>query len=516
MLKKKSKYFIFLFLFVLSIFYNINNVQAETYDCKNEKYQCITCTYTYTSDDSITYTYYIKSDENANVTIVKDGNSEIKAEEPVLGKFIGTSSLQCPKMYYQYKKSSSPSYISYYRLTFDKQKKIKVGRKTYESEAAKITKTDNKKSFGKKKDDTSDKSNNKNDGNNSSNKQSCENCKGIGDPTGRKVCEDKYCDKSADQSNVDGVTICMTTIVSENKYATGKTETLTDKAKVTVNNDNVSVSDLPSGYNLSTSPVSSSITSDDYKNGCPNDIIVLCKIIRTSARDSSTETTDCNLVKQSEVPTNYVDSSTGIPVSVKVVTIGDTPSLSNFINTDKPYNLTCDDVDYLHTIWIIIWILSPILVIVFGSMDIFKAVISGDVKKIEEYRGKIPKRIISALVVAFIPTIISVAVGFSTNDNVKDTSLMYCIINGNGSSGNSNSNNSNGKSTNKRTTDTNPDLTSACESACSYAKYGNTDLYSSCKTKCINGYSNSCTSISDSQARANCYKNYAKKYKASN
>ena len=501
MLKKKSKYFIFLFLFVLSIFYNIDTVNAGTYDCDNEKYQCRICTYTIdpnnkNNSDIIKnnkYMYVIKTNEKGEVNVKTKGDKNVVIDKVDTNKYIQSTTntrsskkskdefiLQCPTMYYQMRvEKKNNNYKTYYVLTYKKQKDVTVAGDVKKSEEAPFEGYSNGKTNNQSK-------------------------------------------------TSDVVTIqCKTTIKYETD-TTNEVDTDTEYATVVVNGDNISITKLPDKYSLASDSVSSSITQDDYKDDCPNDVLVFCP--KTSS--GTTGKNECKLVKQSEVDSKYVDknSNTSVnstslnnPNSMNVINVGDPTSIDGIINTNKTYQLTCDDISYLHTIWVIIWILSPILVIVFGSMDIFKAVIAGDVKKLEESRGKIPKRIISALVVAFIPTIISVAVGFSTNDDVKDTSLMYCIINGEGSSNNNNNNNnedknnsSSGKKSN--TTSSNTYLNSACESACSYAKYGNTSLYDSCKSKCIKGYNNSCSSIptSETVARDSCYKNYAKKYKTSN
>ena len=84
----------------------------------------------------------------------------------------------------------------------------------------------------------------------------------------------------------------------------------------------------------------------------------------------------------------------------------------------EPYEVTCDDVAIFHTFYVILEIMAPILVILFGTIDYAKAVI---VKK------NFPKRLGLLLLFIFVPLIVSFLIGEFSSTN---SSLMYCIING--------------------------------------------------------------------------------------
>ncbi len=92
----------------------------------------------------------------------------------------------------------------------------------------------------------------------------------------------------------------------------------------------------------------------------------------------------------------------------------------------EPYKAKCEDVVIFHTIYKIMTIMAPILVIVFGSLDYAKAVMASDEKKMEESKKKFPKRLLLLVLFVAIPTIISIILSFSNGE----TTLMHCVING--------------------------------------------------------------------------------------
>lgn len=94
------------------------------------------------------------------------------------------------------------------------------------------------------------------------------------------------------------------------------------------------------------------------------------------------------------------------------------------------YKIKCKDVKFLHKYWVVIEILAPILVIVFGSFDFFSSVISSNEEKIKAARKKFPKRVVAAILIYAAFSIVSIIASISTNDNASDTSLIRCIVNG--------------------------------------------------------------------------------------
>ena len=64
----------------------------------------------------------------------------------------------------------------------------------------------------------------------------------------------------------------------------------------------------------------------------------------------------------------------------------------------------------------ILQIAVPIGLILFGTIDMAKAVIAGDEKKMKEPQKPFIKRIVSAVIVFLIPYIVSVVVGLVTSN----------------------------------------------------------------------------------------------------
>lgn len=91
----------------------------------------------------------------------------------------------------------------------------------------------------------------------------------------------------------------------------------------------------------------------------------------------------------------------------------------------------------------IIQIGIPIILIVMGSIDLGKAVLSSDDKEIKGATGKLIKRAIAAVAVFFVTTIVSLLLGMFSKTNVGDsesTSWKDCW-NGIRQAGSSNNNN---------------------------------------------------------------------------
>ena len=71
---------------------------------------------------------------------------------------------------------------------------------------------------------------------------------------------------------------------------------------------------------------------------------------------------------------------------------------------------------YVKLVLRILQIAVPIGLILFGTIDMAKAVIAGDEKKMKEAQKPFIKRIISAVIVFLIPYIVSVVVGLVTSN----------------------------------------------------------------------------------------------------
>ena len=71
---------------------------------------------------------------------------------------------------------------------------------------------------------------------------------------------------------------------------------------------------------------------------------------------------------------------------------------------------------YVRIVLNIIQIAVPIALILFGTIDMAKAVMAGDEKKMKEAQKPFVKRIISAVIVFLIPYIVTVVIGIVTSN----------------------------------------------------------------------------------------------------
>ncbi len=71
---------------------------------------------------------------------------------------------------------------------------------------------------------------------------------------------------------------------------------------------------------------------------------------------------------------------------------------------------------YAKLILKILQIAVPVGLIIFGTIDMAKAVIAGDEKKMKEAQKPFVKRIISAVIVFLIPYIVQVVIGLVTSN----------------------------------------------------------------------------------------------------
>ena len=94
--------------------------------------------------------------------------------------------------------------------------------------------------------------------------------------------------------------------------------------------------------------------------------------------------------------------------------------------------LTCDDVKHATQAYTSLRVIAPILLIIFGSLDFFKAVIAGDVKKQQEARSKFPKRIIALFLLVVLPFVVSFLFLTFGQYNSNNTTIFCCVVsNGN-------------------------------------------------------------------------------------
>lgn len=90
----------------------------------------------------------------------------------------------------------------------------------------------------------------------------------------------------------------------------------------------------------------------------------------------------------------------------------------------------------VHMIVLAIQIVVPIILIVFGLMDLAKAVMSNDEKTMKESQGKFIKRIVYAIIVFFVVAIVQLIfnllgnIGATDSSGDKNSNCLSCFING--------------------------------------------------------------------------------------
>ena len=86
----------------------------------------------------------------------------------------------------------------------------------------------------------------------------------------------------------------------------------------------------------------------------------------------------------------------------------------------------------VHTIIIIIQIAVPILLVIFGMLDMGKAVVAAKEDDIKKGQQTLIKRIIAALIVFFVILIVQLLIGFVSGSNENSVLDCFdCFVNAN-------------------------------------------------------------------------------------
>lgn len=95
--------------------------------------------------------------------------------------------------------------------------------------------------------------------------------------------------------------------------------------------------------------------------------------------------------------------------------------------TATTIGLTCNDVHYASDAYLSLRIIAPFLLILFGSIDFFKAVTAGDQKKQQEARSKFPKRLIAFALLLILPFVVQFI--FKTFGTFSSNNMtVFCCI----------------------------------------------------------------------------------------
>lgn len=86
----------------------------------------------------------------------------------------------------------------------------------------------------------------------------------------------------------------------------------------------------------------------------------------------------------------------------------------------------------VHIVVLVIQIVVPVLLVVFGMIDLIKAVISGKDDEIKKNQMTFVKRLIAAAIVFFVFVIVKLLVSFVADDSKNMMNCVNCFINGPG------------------------------------------------------------------------------------
>ncbi len=87
-----------------------------------------------------------------------------------------------------------------------------------------------------------------------------------------------------------------------------------------------------------------------------------------------------------------------------------------------------DEGNIIATIYSIIMIMAPILVILFGSLDFARATFSADAEAIRKSQLNFLKRIIAAIILFLLPSIIRIMFYLAINAGIKISEPIFCIF----------------------------------------------------------------------------------------
>lgn len=100
---------------------------------------------------------------------------------------------------------------------------------------------------------------------------------------------------------------------------------------------------------------------------------------------------------------------------------------------------TCGDVDLIFSgtfpyivsaIILIIKIAVPVLLIIFGMLDLGKAVVAAKEDEIKKGQHTFVKRLITAVIVFFVVQVVQIIIRFVSSNDSNISSCFNCFING--------------------------------------------------------------------------------------
>ncbi len=86
--------------------------------------------------------------------------------------------------------------------------------------------------------------------------------------------------------------------------------------------------------------------------------------------------------------------------------------------------------DTIHTVVVILKIAIPVILVIFGMLDLAKAVMANEEKDMKEAQKKLIKRIIYAVIVFFVFALVQFVFSRVDDNTTGEKSCLNCFING--------------------------------------------------------------------------------------
>ena len=107
-----------------------------------------------------------------------------------------------------------------------------------------------------------------------------------------------------------------------------------------------------------------------------------------------------------------------------------------FLGLDSERQIDIDEkiANTVHTVILVIQIVSPIILVVLGMIDLIKAVIASKEDEIKKAQMTFVKRLIAAAIVFFVFIIVKLVISFVADDKDNLINCINCFVNGVGDS----------------------------------------------------------------------------------
>lgn len=90
----------------------------------------------------------------------------------------------------------------------------------------------------------------------------------------------------------------------------------------------------------------------------------------------------------------------------------------------------------VHAIIVVIKVVVPVLLVIFGMLDLFKGITAQKEDEIKKGQQLFIKRLISAAIIFFVISIVQLLISFVAGDNPGIMNCASCFINGTDANGN--------------------------------------------------------------------------------